>query len=46
VTTIEVVWPGTASCFWENSGTQNEWMTSFEVIRNRTCRSFGSVREP
>jgi hypothetical protein len=43
VTTISVVWPGTASCFCENWGTQNEWMTSLEVISSFVCRFFGSV---
>ena len=51
VITSELVCPGTASCFCENSGTQNEWMTSLAVIRasragpwaasgsRRSCRS-------
>ena len=34
--------PGTASCFCPNSGTQNEWITSFELIVSITERSFGN----
>src|ERR1051325_11481717 len=37
-----VVEPGTASCFWPNSGTQNEWVTSSEVIRSSTGAFSGS----
>src|SRR5919202_4458861 len=33
--------PGTRSCFWRNSGTQNEWITSFDVIRSTTDRWTG-----
>ena len=44
VMTSELCWPGTASCFCENSGTQNEWMTSLAVMSSFTCRPFGSVR--
>src|SRR6266540_4813037 len=36
--------PGTTSCFWRNSGTQKEWITSFDVIRNTTERLTGSRR--
>src|SRR5664279_658600 len=41
-----VVIPGTASSFCENSGTQNEWITSFAVKLRSTERSFGSRRTP
>src|ERR687887_1206455 len=34
--------PGTASSFWPNSGTQNEWVTSTEVMRSRTGVLIGS----
>ena len=34
VTTSVLYSPGTASCFCESSGTQNEWMTSFDVMRS------------
>ena len=34
--------PGTASCFWPNSGTQNEWVTSTEVICSLTGAPIGS----
>jgi hypothetical protein len=34
--------PGTASSFWPNSGTQNECVTSLEVILSSTARSIGS----
>src|SRR5579872_1576385 len=37
-------WPGTASCFWANCGTQKEWITSFEVMISRTPRSIGRCR--
>src|SRR5262249_9426981 len=33
--------PGTASCFCPNSGTQNEWMTSFACRYSLTLRSTG-----
>ena len=32
VTTIVLICPGTASCFCDSSGDQNEWMTSFAVM--------------
>ena len=32
VTVVCVTMPLTASCFIRHSGTQNEWMTSFDVI--------------
>ena len=35
--------PGTVSCFCPNSGTQNEWMTSFDVKVRSTERSLGSM---
>ena len=38
--------PGTASCFCESSGTQNEWMTSFAVMSSFVWRPFGIVRYP
>ena len=31
VITSSVSWPGSASDFWPNCGTQNEWMTSSAV---------------
>src|SRR2546430_12371709 len=34
--------PGTASCFWPNSGTQKEWVTSREVICSLTGAPIGS----
>src|SRR5579884_987908 len=44
VTTIVLNWPGTASCFCDSTGTQKEWMTSFDVMRNFVLRFSGSVR--
>ena len=35
--------PGTVSSFCPNSGTQNEWMTSFDVKVSRTERPFGNT---
>src|SRR5581483_768248 len=46
VTTIELCSPGTASCFCESCGTQNEWMTSFDVMSSFTWRPSGIVSEP
>ena len=46
VTTSELTWPGTASCFCESCGTQNEWMTSFDVIRSFVCLPSGIVSDP
>ena len=37
-----VVIPGTASCFWRNSGTQNEWITSSARRLSSTCRPSSS----
>ena len=34
--------PGTASCFWPNSGTQNECITSSDVIRSLVVTLIGS----
>src|SRR5712691_1348924 len=36
--------PGTTSCFCENCGTQNEWMTSLDVMCRTTERLTGSIR--
>ena len=36
-----VIRPGTASCFWLNSGTQNEWITSSDVSRSLTVLLMG-----
>ena len=41
-----VVRPGTVSSFCPNSGTQNEWMTSFECRMSCTERPFGSISVP
>ena len=38
-----VVVPGTASCFWANSGTQKEWRTSSALSVRRAGRSTGSL---
>src|SRR6266545_2258138 len=38
--------PGTASCFWRNSGTQNEWITSSDRSLSSTCRSSWSQSVP
>ena len=38
--------PGTVSCFWPNSGTQNEWITSFDVKVKSTERLTGSRSVP
>ena len=38
--------PGTASDFWPNSGTQNEWITSSECSVSFTGRSTGSTSSP
>src|SRR5262249_57127031 len=41
--TCSVGWiPGTRSCFWENSGTQKECTTSFDVMWSTIDRSTGS----
>src|SRR5438270_6178178 len=44
--TSDVVRPGTVSCFWPNSGTQKEWMTSSERSFSSTLRPSGSRRSP
>ncbi len=41
-TVVSVVMPWTASCFIRHSGTQNEWMTSLEVISKRIVWSIGT----
>src|SRR5919202_1487788 len=41
-----VVRPGTVSCFWPNSGTQKEWMTSSDLSRSSTLRPTGRRRSP
>jgi hypothetical protein len=41
VTRSVVVMPGTASIFWENSGTKKLWMTSSERILKTIGRPFG-----
>ena len=41
VITSLVSWPGNASCFCPNSGTQNEWITSFAVRCSSTERPTG-----
>src|SRR5579862_2926044 len=46
VTTILLCSPGTASCFCSSWGTQNEWITSFEVMSRTVCRPSGIVRYP
>jgi hypothetical protein len=38
--------PGTVSCFWLHSGTQNEWMTSFEVNVSSSERLTGTRNVP
>src|SRR5262249_8005223 len=38
--------PGTVSCFWPNSGTQKEWMTSFACRWSSTERLTGRRRVP
>src|ERR687896_1136522 len=38
--------PGTASDFWPNSGTQNEWMTSFACRVSLTASFTGSTSRP
>src|SRR5207245_1460120 len=38
--------PGTVSCFWLHSGTQKEWMTSFDVKVRRIERLTGTRRVP
>ena len=38
--------PLTASCFIRHSGTQNEWITSFEVIMNSIAWSTGTTSSP
>src|SRR5437660_3546587 len=38
--------PGTVSCFCPNSGTQNEWITSFDVKVKSTERLTGSRSVP
>ena len=45
-TTVRVVTPLTASCFIRHSGTQNEWITSFEVIMNSIAWSTGTTSSP
>src|SRR5262249_40915998 len=44
VITRSFTWPGTASCFWPNSGTQKEWITSAAVISSFTGRFSGRRR--
>ena len=46
VITSVVSIPGTASCFWPNSGTQNEWITSRERSVSSTVRSTGRTSCP
>ena len=38
--------PGTVSCFWLNSGTQKEWITSFALKTSSTERPSGSRSVP
>jgi hypothetical protein len=35
--------PGTASFLMASSGTHQEWMTSLDVISNRTLAPFGTI---
>ena len=46
VITSVVSIPGTASDFWPNSGTQNEWITSTEFNVSLTGTSTGSTSWP
>src|SRR5262249_45703862 len=46
VTRMVVSMPGTASCFWPNSGTQKEWITSSDCIVNFVSRSTGRTSSP
>ena len=48
---VGVMWsvgwmPGTVSCFWPHSGTQNEWITSFAVNVSRMSRPSGTRSVP
>ena len=45
VTTSVLSLPGTASCFCESSGTQKEWMTSFDVMSQLRVPPLGQRQE-